>query len=267
MESANTVYILGHQGWTDFFSQYAVYKHWFSRYPNHKHTVLVYNPSQLTFVKRLFNSIQVEQIKTTETYQPEKTCLECHMTGSPYSCPRTAKRCIYPDYPQYQNLIGLCAFDNYLAWETVQSNCQAKGKPFIEAFYEYYTLPFSTLYEQFDVERIPELEYTYDVGNPYIAYHEQPHVQIQKDVFFDSNTLYLELDQSSDDFFKSIGLIIKAKEIHLVQSSYCMLCYILQLRYGLLKDIPIFVHEYSRKYSEAYKNMFKNPSLPNWSFY
>lgn len=261
------IYFLGHQGWTDFFSQYSIYKYLFNQFPNDTYTVLVYDPSQLTFVKRLFNTINVEEIKLTEEYQPGKTCLECHIKGNPDICPRTGEKCIYPDYTYYPNLIGLCAFDNYETWETIQVECQAQGKPFIEAFYEYYRLPFSTMYEQFDVKRIPELEYVINMKEPYVAYHEQSLVQINKDVYFNETTPYIELDRSSDDFFKTIGILIHAKEIHLVQSSYCMLCYILQLKYGLLKDIPIFVHEYSRDYSSAYMNMFKNPALPNWTFY
>jgi hypothetical protein len=247
------MYIIGHQGWTDFFSQFGLYIHMYRKYG--KATVLVVNPTQLPFVKRLFldTGVDVEIAQTTSI--GSGTCVICHQTGNPFSCPRTGQPCQYI----VGSFIGLCAFDNYTKWASFRESCTLS---FAEAFYLYHGISPSAMYDNFIVKRTPETE-RIDLSNvPYITYHTQPSFPLRLPMGY-----AVPLDNSSEDFFKSISIIEGAKEIHLLQSSYCMFIYLLQLKYGLFADKQIFVHAYARHNANTdYRNLNRHPQLPNWTF-
>jgi hypothetical protein len=247
------MYILGHQGWTDFFSQFGLYIHMYRHYGSA--TVLVIDPQQLPFVKRLFltSGVNVELAETTEV--GVGTCVLCHQLGNEHTCPRYGGRCKYPVH-SYR---GLCAFDNFPKWEAFR---QATSVSFVEAFYLYHGVPITALYENFVVARIPESELKFQITTPYYVYHTQSSFPLRLPKGY-----AVPLDKSSVDFFGSLSLIEGATEIHLLQSSYCMFIYLLQLKYGLFSNKPVYVHTYARSNSNTdYKHLNRHPHLPNWTF-
>ena len=257
------MYILGHQGWTDFFSQFSLYAH-FAKTNGHG-TVLVVDPTQISFVKRLFynTSLSVELLQTSSV--ENGCCVICHQPGNPHRCPRSGLICQYPVKHRYSKIQGLCVFDDFAKWSRVLANCLENGKSFVDAFYVHHDLPVTTLYESFNVTRTPNTELMIP-NNQYLVYHEQPSVRIPRENLR-KDIEHLSLDRRCEDFFGCIKLIEHAKEIHIVQSSYCMFIYLLQLKYGLFSNIPIFVYASARYNANTnYKNMNRQPQLSNWTF-
>jgi hypothetical protein len=218
-------------------------------------TVLVIDPQQLPFVQRLFltTGVTVELAHTTE--DGIGTCVICHQLGNEHRCPRYGGRCKYP----VRSYVGLCAFDNFLKWDAFR---QATSVSFVEAFYLYHGLPITALYENFIACRNPTTELKFQITTPYYVYHTQPNFPLRLPKGY-----AISLDRSSIDFFGSLSLIEGYAEIHLLQSSYCMFIYLLQLKYGLFSNKPVYVHTYARPNSNTdYKNLNRHPQLPNWTF-
>jgi hypothetical protein len=258
------MYLIGHQGWTDFMSQFGLYVHFANLHG--KGTILVVDPGQLPFVRRLAvgTNLSVELLETTE--EGTGVCVLCHQIGHPIRCPRTGTcRCKYPS-SRYGSIQGLCVFDDPVQWGLVHSKTLEQGKSFVEAFYAYHNLPIETLWTQFTVTRIPEEELAVPTEAPYLTYHMQPGVPIRLNNLR-KDLQQVPLDRRSPDFFGCLRILENATEIHLVQSSYCMFVYLLQLKTGLFSDKPIFVHTYSRPNANTdYRNMNRHPQLPNWTF-
>lgn len=254
------MYLLGHQGWTDFLSQFALYVHFGG-------SILVVDPAQLVFVRRLAlgTGLGVELLETTE--EGPGICVCCHQRGHPTLCPRTGTtRCRYPNPRLYPDLKGLCVFDNPERWVAVHSRTLDQGKSFVEAFYAYYDLPIETMWSLFPFVRTPADELPLPVQVPYLAYHMQRDVRIplhslRKDL------QQVSLDRRCPDFFGCLRILEGATEIHIIQSSYCMLLYILQLKTGLFAKTPVYVHASARQNANTdYKGMHRYPQLPNWTF-
>jgi hypothetical protein len=254
------MYVLGHQGWTDFLSQFGLYVH----YAKPSGVVLVVDPDQLPFVRRLTlgTSLTAELLDWTE--EGTGVCVLCHQRGHPVRCPRTGTcRCRYPS-PRYGAIQGLCVFDDPDRWAAVHSQTLDQGKSFVEAFYAYHGLPLETFWQNFTVMRTPDEELPIPVPLPYLAYHEQPNVRVsglRKDL------QQVSLDRLCLDFFGCLRILEGATELHFVQSSYCMFVYLLQLKFGLFASTPIFVHASARHNATTdYKHLHRHPHLPNWTF-
>ena len=64
----------------------------------------------------------------------------------------------------------------------------------------------------------------------------------------------------SDVFFDYIKVLENAKSIHLIDSVWAAICYLLDAKYTLLKNIDVNVH-----CLRGYEEMFIEPKkLPNW---
>jgi len=247
------LYLLGHQGWTDWLSQYGIYINYLE-----KHTecaVLVVDPKQIQFVVRLFKgtTMKIVLMEVDKVHPTCTTCVRCH---SPFRtlCQRARTSCFLPN-PKYVPLQGICAFDNFTSWDSVYEGVNS----FIPAFYTYHNLPIEDSYRKFNVIIDPVSCPVPDT--PYVVYHFQPSLPIK----LTTQLQQINLDNSSSDVLSSIPLIMNAREIHLVQSLYAVLIYLLQQRYGMFETIPIYV--YPRAGSDLiYENLCRNPSLPNWVF-
>lgn len=263
---SSTVYFFGHQGWTDWFSQFSLYCKLSTYYPGMKHVVLVLNPQQIPFVERLMKgtSFSVEVCKTVESNNETKTCVECAMSCTTFCRRNPAIHCKIPCPDTYRFLVGLCAFDNYEKWDLHLLQNQRK-LPFMSSFYTYYGFDPSLLYTEFTID-LNTLPIVVEEYSPCIVYHEQPGVQINKQKYFTQPIQYFNLDKSSENFFDSIPLLQSAKEMHFVQSSYSMFVYLLQLKFNMFSTIPITIHQYARGNHPAYELVNKVPHLPNWRF-
>jgi hypothetical protein len=128
--------------------------------------------------------------------------------------------------------------------------------PFEKLFYESYDIPYIQRVKSFDFYRDPVGEEAYYKKmvkkEPYICSHSVKTLPEGYDV--------VELGESTDLFFDAIRVLQHAKEIHVIDSVWAALCYLMDARYGYLQGIPVYVH-----CTRDFYRMFTQPvELPNW---
>jgi hypothetical protein len=137
-------------------------------------------------------------------------------------------------------------------------------KTFVNSFYTLYDIPATARIEEFFLERDFQLEeetykkFIQKHGSNYRLTHT-----IEPLPSNDPTLQAVDLNQSSDTFFDMIKILERAKEFHLVDSSWAALVYLLDAKYGLFQHIPVHVY-----CARNYIAMFSDPvTLPNWSFF
>jgi hypothetical protein len=63
-------------------------------------------------------------------------------------------------------------------------------------------------------------------------------------------------------FIDQIKILENAEEIHLIDSSYSVMLYFLSFQNEKIKNIPKFLHSYSRNNRNI--NIYKDPQPENW---
>jgi len=84
--------------------------------------------------------------------------------------------------------------------------------------------------------------------------------------FVKSNSI-VNIHMLSEKYFDVVKVIENAKEVHLIENSFAMLIYFLQLS-GKMKRVPINFHAYYRKEHDRKLNyqVYMKPKLDNWTF-
>jgi hypothetical protein len=144
--------------------------------------------------------------------------------------------------------------DNY-------NNSFSKSKLFfVESFYILYNINYMTRISHFNIGRNYDLEnYKYDefvkkYGEKYILQHEINNVN--------SKIPIINLNGVSDTFFDYIKILENAQEIHLLDSVWSAIIYLLDAKYSLFKNIKIYIY-----CKRGYYDMYKKPiQLSNWIF-
>jgi hypothetical protein len=131
--------------------------------------------------------------------------------------------------------------------------------PFEKLFYEAYDIPYIERVNSFALYRDPECEELYYQKmvkrEPYICVHSVS-TPVEKPDECDT----IELGESSTMFFDAIRVLQRAKSIHLHDSVWAAVCYMIDGKYGLLQGIPVYVY-----CSRDFYRMFTQPvDLPNW---
>jgi hypothetical protein len=135
-----------------------------------------------------------------------------------------------------------------------------------QLFYEPYGLSKDVRVNAFSFFRDPSLEgvtYTkYINAEPYICVQDEP--LSNKFTCVNTKLPILNLNTiTSNMFFDTIRILQHAKEIHLVDSTWAILCYMMDAKYGLFHQIPIHVYCYEHK-----ESMFSEPvRLENWTLH
>jgi hypothetical protein len=131
---------------------------------------------------------------------------------------------------------------------------------FVESFYTSYNINYMTRISHFNIERNYDLEnYKYDefvkkYGGKYILQHEINNVN--------SKIPIINLNGVSDTFFDYIKILENAQEIHLLDSVWGAIIYLLDAKYSLFKNIKIYIY-----CKRGYYDMYKKPiQLSNWIF-
>jgi hypothetical protein len=234
--------VVGHTGWTDFISQYCLYRHFIQEYDDI--IIFVDNENKRPFLKLLFPesnvSIQVAQyhLKYTET----ETCMRCITNGSSNGCPRKkTEKCIYIDYTHYTGYksIQLNGFHNYNNWSTF-----SKDKSFLSSMYLYHNLDFLECVAKYKIPinhiACEEFYYKFKSNTPYILIHDSQ----SNGYTINNNTSYpsFNLDNISPSILDTIYLLKEAKELHLIDSIYAFLSLLLYLQYNYFKDTIVFIY-------------------------
>lgn len=131
---------------------------------------------------------------------------------------------------------------------------------FVESFYESYDIPYKFRIDMFEIHRNIELEnkiyneFISKHGDDYVLYHEvkDNYLGILKTI---------NLNQISGIYFDYIKVLKNAKEIHLLDSSWAAIIYLLDAKYKLFCHIKIVVYA-----KRNYQEMFIKPvKLDNWT--
>jgi hypothetical protein len=149
------------------------------------------------------------------------------------------------------------------------------SRHFSESFYTFYDIPYENRITNFNLNRDYELEnkrhdeFVKLNGIDYVVYHddESNHIHgslhISTKITFDTiieNCNYVNLNKMSSIFFDYIKILENAKEIHLVDSIWAGICYSLDAKYGLFKNIKVYLYN-----KRDHRFMFENPfKLNNW---
>lgn len=134
---------------------------------------------------------------------------------------------------------------------------------FYTAFYQCYNIPISYKISEFEFERDFEKEeflYNQIVGTEtdYICIHCPSNMNLP----LKSSKRIINLDQKTNVFFDFIKILCYSKELHLIDSSWAALVYMIQGKYDLCSDIPVFLYN-----KRNYSGMFKEPYIfKNWTF-
>ena len=136
-------------------------------------------------------------------------------------------------------------------------------RTFERTFYEAYGIPYSDRVDKFTLFRDPiaeEVVYNRVVKKkPYICIHSNPLLNLM--VCPKTTHDVIELNQASDIFFNYIRILQHAEELHLIDSVWAGLCYLMDAKYGYFHQKPIYVYCY-----RDFDRMFTHPvRLPNWN--
>ena len=133
---------------------------------------------------------------------------------------------------------------------------------FVERFYKCYDIDYINRIECFNFSRNYELEEkTYNnfiekYGTKYILHHEINEIVKNDDIS------YVNLNGITNIFFDYIKILVNAIEIHLLDSVWGALIYLLDAKYKLFSNKKIYIY-CKRNYTEMYTNPVK---LDNWVF-
>lgn len=257
------IVMLGHQGVADFYSQVGLYNSIISNYFKLEESlILVEAEFNKKMAEYLFLNCKIEVANTCQnTYNGKDTCLICHTTCRLDKCLRDSNKIpkfLNKKYYEENNykIHLLNSFYEYGKWEEFRKNMS-----FNVAFYLYNNINKINLLTKFDIVlpsqiSIPDQEY--------IIYHDDPYrnININKNYFSKNINLYINLNQKSEIMIDCIDLIKNAKEIHIIDSNYSVLIWLLCHKYNLFKNIPIYLHNYSRPGREI--NIYTHNLPKNW---
>jgi len=134
---------------------------------------------------------------------------------------------------------------------------------FVESFYVLYNIPYSARIDYFNFERDTKLEEeTYNnfinkYGDKYILHHE---IHDKTNNLIDSSIPYINLNDVSPTFFDYIKIIENSIELHLLDSVWAALIYMIDAKYKLFSNKKFYV--YCRRYH--YEMFLKPITLNNW---
>jgi hypothetical protein len=135
--------------------------------------------------------------------------------------------------------------------------------PFEKLFYESYDIPYIERVNSFQLYRDVEGEEAYYnkmvKREPYICVHATSTYAVVPECDGDYDTI--ELAESTTTFFDAIRVLQHAKSIHVIDSVWAGVCYMIDAKYGMLENVPVFIYCHRDFY-----RMFTQPvKLPNWT--
>jgi hypothetical protein len=150
-------------------------------------------------------------------------------------------------------------------------NASSSTEHFVKRFYTLYGIPHEIIFKNFLFKRDLELEeniyndFLSKHGPEYVLYHEPNYNPIS--LRTESNFVKINIDNKTKNIFSFIKILENSKEIHLVDSTWAALCYLLDCKYNTFKNINIFLYPYERS-GALLRDKFQlslNPvNLKNW---
>jgi hypothetical protein len=266
--------MIGHQGWADFFTQNAIYNHYIDT--TDAVTILVIDEQRKLMLSKIFEDRKNVKvivpifIEAGQTYFDrqigKETCVICHTNLGGITCPREPNRsCKYINYDFFSNceLVKLNAFKNYTHWESFMSK---SNQSFAHTMYEYEDFDPYLRIKNFKIYRdirSEESQFSHLLNEEYFLVHDDAdrHLCIPEDNF-KINLIRANLNLRSTIMVDLIKIIENSKEIHLIDSSYSVLIYLLSFSNKKIAAIPKYLHTLNR--TERDIGIYANPCAQNW---
>jgi len=118
---------------------------------------------------------------------------------------------------------------------------------FVKRFYTSYNIDYETRVKYFCLDRDVELEekmfqdFTSKYGKDYILVHDTAH---ERPINICKTNKHINIGSTTSNFFSMIKVLENAKEIHVIDSVWGSLCYLLDCKYGLFKHIPVKIYPF-----------------------
>jgi hypothetical protein len=248
-------YLYFHQGWTDIINQLSLISYYSERYENICCIMRKDAKPLLDFYTRPLTNVEM---------------LYSNYVG--------INNCSYDrkilEEPNIEILFhGL--FDVHRSGHEKKCSDLPKPKFFVNRFYECYGIDYKERVDSFSIKRDFESEnFLYDNftklhGKKYILHHFSNNSENITSI--DNNLLNLlqtkilnnnsiNLNNKTNVFFDYIKILENSHEMHLMDSVWASIVYHLDSKYGLFKNIPIYIY-----CLRGYTEMFTQPiQLSNW---
>lgn len=266
-------YIIPHQGYGDLFNLIG-----FINYYSYMYDIifiLLLDNGRLNLYNKIFENNEkiiaiIPKFCNYENSIHEQTCFNCMTLGSSGNKCRSNTSCKYIDYNLDGDIIKIGSFNNAKTWEIYKQ----RQFSFAHAFYTYNNLSENVRFDYFklfnnkDDENIIYNKFIEKYGNNYVLIHEDVKRYgnlIDKNKIINKKINIINLDRISNNFIDYLKVIKNAKEIHLIDSSWSVLIYLLS--HKEIQNIPVFLNESYFKKMGRDTNIYKNPTFSNWTFY
>ena len=229
------------QGWTDIINQLPIIDYYLSIYdsltvilrPAAKPIYEFYLKERPNLIKEYFMEAENSRLSTQFLYKNFDINLYDYLLHGPADYARTNI---------YQNSFRLSVNNSSL------HN--------VKKFYELYGIDFSNKIKYFQFERDIESEENfynkfikeYNLEkSEYILYHQNNLNDSTISFNRVENISYINLDGRALDIFFTIKILQNAKELHLIDSVWASFCYLIDAKYQLLKNIPVYLYPFKIK--------------------
>jgi hypothetical protein len=142
------------------------------------------------------------------------------------------------------------------------NNAFSRNSNYPECFYINYNIPYSVRITHFNVERDYEKES--ELYKKFVKKHGLNYTLCHGNLIVNNkntNVKSIYLDECSNTFFDMIKVLENAGELHLIDSVWGSFVYHLDAKYGLFKNIKVFLYLRSMHHID----MFTKPvTLDNW---
>jgi hypothetical protein len=237
----NNCILFFHQGWTDIINCLGLINYYSNRY---NHIDLIIRSDSLELINYYTKSILNINIIYIDKHILDSTSL-------------------ITKYFEINNTDYLChGIHDHLRIDNYQNrfnNYNYINIDFVKKFYTCYDIDYMERINSFNINRdyiLEELIYNQFIEkytNKYILYHNI----IEN---YDPSITIVNLNQISNTYFDMIKVLVNAIEIHLLDSSWGAICYLLDAKYKLFQNKKIYLYA-----NRGYSKMFIEPiKLDNW---
>jgi len=246
-----TAYLYFHQGWTDIINQMCLINHYSNLYEK---VVLINRKDSsdlINFYIRNISNIEVIYRTFTSNY-----FLFDYQNNDIIQRIFNDKNCDIVFHGLHDKIRN----DEY-------KNIFLDKNPdmfFVKKFFVNYDFDYMDRINKFNLDRDFDLEnekYEMFINKKcekYILYHEDKN----RNIIINNNktdNMY-DLNNSTSIFFDYIKILENAKEIHLIDSVWASLIYLIDAKYRLFENIPIYIY-----CLRGYEEMFTEPiKMNNW---
>ena len=256
--------VLFHQGWTDIINSLGLISHYAGIHDKvyvlirsdcadllnfytkqHKNVQMIYVPKG--YIDYLVTCRRIENID--DTIMSGNHTLEFITTVGEMYWQRLTAKC------SHFHLIGL--FDRLRPQGDMYRDAYANNTQFfVHSFYTLYGLDAKVRIDKFSLVRDLVLEERkknsiVKTPGPYVLCHDT-----KENPILEKKEGWINLHEVSDTFFDCIKLLEDAESIHLIDSVWASICYLLDARYKLFENKSITVY-----CKRGYTQMFTEPYL------